>query len=183
MIEVIFDTETTGLLKPGANNLSDQPYITDIYCYKQERTADEIIPIGEYESLVRCPIAITDEIQRITGITNIMLNSAPSFVQIYDELADFFVGVDRFVAHNLSFDRNMLANELLRCDKLLKFSWPRQHVCTVEKSLHYEQRRMTLTRLHEHLFGRGFDGAHRAKPDVQALVRCYNEMVRRGDIL
>ena len=30
---VVFDTETTGLLKPSANSLTAQPYITEIYCF------------------------------------------------------------------------------------------------------------------------------------------------------
>jgi len=83
------------------------------------------------------------------------------------------------IAHNLSFDRSMIANELLRIDKLLQFPWPIKHTCTVEKSIHIEQRRMSLTRLHEHLLGTGFN-AHRAKDDVHALVRCYHAMSEAG---
>jgi DNA polymerase III epsilon subunit-like protein len=183
VIEVVFDTETTGLIKPSANDIKDQPYITEIYCYKQVREGNRIEIIGEFDSLVKPPIVISDEITRITGITNEMLERAPSFKQIAPDLAEFFVGVNRFVAHNLPFDKSMLANELLRCDRVLKFPWPTTHVCTVEKSMHYEQRRLTLTRLHEFLFATGFPNAHRAKNDVIPLVRCYNEMISRGDIL
>lgn len=103
---------------------------------------------------------------------------APDFLGIWQKLADFFHGSDRMVAHNLPFDRSMIANELLRLGKLLHFPWPMSHVCTVEKTLHIEQRRMSLTKLHEHLFGKGFQDAHRTKGDVEALTRCYLELCK-----
>jgi DNA polymerase III epsilon subunit-like protein len=183
MIEVIFDTETTGLILPGANDISKQPYITDIYCHKQARDKDgNVLVTSIFHKLLKPPIPITAEITKITGVTDESRANSPSFVMIWEEMAEFFCGVDRMVAHNVAFDRSMLANELLRCDKVLKFPWPRQHICTVEKSLKYEQRRLNLTRLHEYLFGTGFVDAHTAKGDVVPLVRCYNEMVKRGDI-
>ena len=45
-----------------------------------------------------------------------------------------------------------------------------------------EQRRLNLNKLHELLFGKEFTGAHRAKTDVHALVRCYHELMNRGVI-
>ena len=184
MIEVIFDTETTGLIKPGANDISKQPYITEIYCYKQHRLADgEVVQMMPFESMLCPAIPITAEITKITGITQQMCDSAPSFIEVWEELAEFMTGVDRIVAHNLAFDRSMLANELVRIGKVLNFPWPRQHVCTVEKSMKYEQRRLSLTRLHEYLFATDFPNAHRAKNDVLPLVRCYNKMIEKGDVI
>jgi len=180
MITIIFDTETTGLIKPSANKIEDQPYITEIYCYKMEEGNGMI---DSFESMF-CPLVpISAEITKITGITQQMCDQAPPFVKKWEELAEFFTGADRMVAHNLAFDRSMLANELVRIGKVLNFPWPRQHICTVEKSMKYEQRRLNLTRLHEYLFAKGFPNAHRAKNDVLPLVDCYNEMIRRGDIL
>lgn len=183
MITVIFDTETTGLIKPSANKIEEQPYIAEIFCLKVEQEGSMIEVIGEFDSLVKPPVPLSDEITRITGLTNTALDGQPTFGEIYDELSKFFTGVDRMVAHNLPFDRSMLANELVRMDKVLNFPWPRQHVCTVEKSMKYEQRRLNLTRLHEYLFARGFPNAHRARSDVMPLFDCYREMTRRGDIL
>lgn len=183
MIEIIFDTETTGLIKPGATDIAVQPYITDIYCHKQLRVKEGVTIEESFHRLIKPPIPITPEITKITGVTNESRENCPMFVEIYSELAKFFIGVERVIAHNLAFDRSMLANELLRIDKVLKFPWPIQHVCTVEKSIHYEQRRLSLTRLHEYLFATGFQDAHTAKGDVIPLVRCYNEMIARGDIL
>lgn len=183
MIAILFDTETTGLIKPKANNVSDQPYITDLYCMKVEHKPDgSIVKIDEFETLLKPPVPLSAEITRITGLTDDMLKDAPEFFEIAEDLGKFFTGVDRLVAHNLAFDRSMLANELVRCDRVIKFPWPVDHMCTVEKTLHIEQRRMSLTRLHEHLFGKAFDGAHRAKTDVKAMFSCYKEIAKQGMI-
>ena len=179
MITIVFDTETTGLIKPSASEIDAQPYITEIYCVKVEQSGPVIKTIGEFEHLIKVPVPLTEEITRITGLTDAMLENEPTFAEVLPDLAEFFTGVDRLVAHNLAFDRAMLANEVHRCGKILKFPWPRDQICTVEKSLHIEQRRMNLTRLYEHLFGARFHDAHRAKSDVMALLDCYKEMVSR----
>lgn len=183
-IGVVFDTETTGLIKPGASIIEKQPYITELYALKFIHRSDGVIEkVDEFESLFNIPIPVSAEITRITGISDFDLKDQPTFREKFNTLAEFFTGVDRMVAHNLAFDRSMLANEMVRIDKVLKFPWPRIHVCTIEKSLHYEQRRMNLARLHEHLFSKGFEGWHRAKADVIPLFECYKEMVKLGDIL
>lgn len=183
MIAVIFDTETTGLLKPGANKIDDQPYITDLYMLKVQHLEDgTIVKIDDYESLFKVPVPLSADITRITGLTDKDLMNQPTFAQEYKNIAKFMVGVDRLVAHNLAFDRSMLANELVRIGKVLNFPWPIEHICTVEKTIHIEQRRMNLTRLHETLFGVGFADAHRAKTDVNALFKCYVELCKKGFI-
>lgn len=176
----VFDTETTGLLKPGAVDVEQQPYITDIYVAKLLHKSDGTVEqVDEFETLIKVPVPITEEITRITGLTSEQLANSPEFVEIAHGLSEFFLGVKSMVAHNLAFDRSMLTNELFRCDRVLKFPWPMNHVCTVEKTMFIEQRRLSLARLHEELFDEGFPDAHRAKPDVLALVRCYIELVRR----
>lgn len=183
MIVTIFDTETTGLIKPKASDIKEQPYITEIYCLKVKQEGNDFEVIGEFESLIKPPVPLSEEITRITGLTDHDLKDSPSFAKIAKELAEFHTGVDRMVAHNLAFDRSMLANELVRCGKVLNFPWPVQHVCTVEKTMHIEQRRLSLTKLHQELFGEDFPDAHRAKNDVLPLYRCYKELVKRGAIL
>ena len=180
---IVYDTETTGLIKPTANKISEQPYITEIYCAKLlHKEGGSIEQIDEFEQLYHVPVPLSKEITRITGLTDEDLVNQPSFGQRYKRLATFFTGVNRLVAHNLAFDRSMVANELVRIDKVIEFPWPMNHICTVEKTIHIEQRRMNLTRLHNHLFGCGFPDAHRAKNDVLPLVRCYVELCKRGMI-
>lgn len=184
MITVIFDTETTGLIKPQATNIAEQPYITEIYCLKVEHNLDgsDWKTLGDFETLLKVPIPLSEDITRITGIRDSDLSQAPTFIEIQKSLSEFFVGVDSMVAHNLSFDKSMLANELVRCNKVLNFPWPPMHICTVERTMHIEQRRMNLTRLHEHLFNEGFPDAHRAKNDVIPLTRCFRELLLSGEL-
>ena len=182
MITILFDTETTGLLKPEANDMGKQPYITDIFCLKVQHDINGIEILEQFESLVKPPIPLSAEITKITGLTDADLADQPTFYQIWEELAEFFTGVDRLVAHNLAFDRSMLANELHRSGKVINFPWPREHICTVEKTMQFEQRRLSLQKLHNYLFKRDFKDAHRARPDVMAMFDCYSELLDRGVI-
>jgi DNA polymerase-3 subunit epsilon len=180
---ILFDTETTGLLKPEAVDADQQPYITELYALKVIEHDDMVFEVvGEFQSMFKVPIPLEEVITKITGITEGMLSKAPTFRQKFSDLAEFFTGADRMVAHNLSFDKNMLANEVVRIGKLLNMPWPREHICTVEKSMHIEQRRLSLQKLHVHYFGKEFQGAHRAKADVLPMYDCYKEMIKDGTI-
>ena len=178
MIKAIFDTETTGLLKPNAVHVDEQPEVVELYaCVINE----EYELIREFDHLIKPKIPLTEELTRIHGITNDMLKDKPSFGEVFDEFAEFMTGVDEMIAHNLAFDRSMIANEMIRIDKLLNFPWPRIHTCTVEMSMPIEQRRMSLSKLHQHAVHKPHEGAHRAKADVFALVRCYHWLMERED--
>lgn len=181
VVAIVFDTETTGLIKPEVTELKKQPQIIEYYGMKVIHRADGVIEkIGELETFLKPENDFDDIITKITGITPAMVANAPAFCSFFNELAQFHIGVDRWVAHNLAFDSSMVANELSRIGKVLHFPFPPEHICTVQKTMHIEQRRMSLTNLHKELFGTPFDGAHRAKDDVAALFRCYEECCKRG---
>ena len=152
-IVTLFDTETTGLIRPDATDIVKQPYITEIFCLKVRQKNDQFEIVEEFEQLINVPIPLDKDITRITGIDDAMLADKPEFSQVYPRLAKFMTGTDRLVAHNMAFDSSMLANELVRIGKVIQFPWPRHQICTVEKSMGIEQRRMKLQSLHEHLFG------------------------------
>jgi len=172
----IFDTETTGLLKPRAAGIESQPYITEIYIVQVD---EDFKILKELDTYVKIPVPIPDFITKITGIKDSDLADAPTFEEILPDLFDIFEDSTEMVAHNLSFDKAMVGNQLIRANQL-SFPFPVIETCTVLKSMCLEQRRINLTRLHEILLGQGFPDAHRAKSDVQALVRCYHQMRERG---
>ncbi len=176
---VVFDTETTGLLKPESADISKQPYITEFYGVKIN---EEFQIQEELESFIRPPISIPEEVIKISGITDEMVKEAPIFPMFYAKLAKFFTGVDILVAHNLPFDLGMLTAELRRLNKVNKFPWPRHQICTVEKSMHLRGHRLSLAKLHQHLLNKGFADAHRAKQDVFALVRCFHALTENNHI-
>lgn len=181
---IFWDTETTGLLKPAAAGLSAQPYITEICAIK---LSDDLeTEEGMYSQLFKVPVDIDvvqpgdkKSIREMTGISNEMLADKNPFSAHWKEVADFFFGTDKMVAHNISYDRDMLKYELMRLNKVLNFPWPMTHICTIEKTMKYKGHRLNLSALHEHLFGAKFEGAHRAETDVRAMIRCYKEIVKR----
>ena len=177
MSMIFFDTETTGLLVPEINKVDAQPYIVEIYACK---TDDNFNLECEFYSRFKPPIPIPEETSKIHGIRNEDVIDCEPFKECVDELAEFFLGANKLIGHNLPYDRSMLANELIRCDRLISFPWPPVQVCTVEMSMPIEQRRMNLSKLHQRCTGRPHEGAHHAKDDVFALVRCYHWLVENG---
>ena len=176
---IVFDTETTGLIAPSPTNIERQPYITEVYFLKLNSKLEKI---DELETMMLPPIPISEEITKITGIVQADVDGQPPFIKKYDEIYDFFEGVNYVVGHNLKFDMDVLYYELFRHDFQNKFHFPKTWICTIEKSMHYKNKRLTLSKLYEHLFGTTFEGAHRAKVDVEATARCFIEMCKRGDI-
>lgn len=192
---IIFDTETTGLLKTKSSDIHDQPQIIEYYGMRVVHRADGIIEkVAEFETYFK-PAKPFDEaiITKITGISNAMVKDAPSFFDKHKELLEFYKGAHRMVAHNCAFDDAMVKNEFLRLatDELITVDefnaaieqiQEMKRLCTVQKTMFFQQRRLTLTNLHQELFGVPFEGAHRARHDVEALFRCYEELCKRGVI-
>ncbi|MBT6049370.1 MAG: 3'-5' exonuclease [Candidatus Scalindua sp.] len=174
---IVFDTETTGLVKPEPTDVVHQPFMTEIYAIRLDK---DFRKIGEFESFVKCPIPVPPEITKITGINDDMLKNAPAFIEIYDDLYDLFDGCRNVAGHNIKFDLNILNFELFRCDLERKFNWPKNHICTVQSSFSIFNKRLTLGKLYEHLFNQTFPNAHRARNDVMANVACLYELRKRG---
>lgn len=172
------DSETTGLLSNHSVPLDKQPEIIELYACEVNMETGEVL--YEFDSLFKPVHPITDEITRITGIDDEMVQSAPLFLARADEIKIFLEGSDALCAHNLSFDKEMLEIEFERLGQ--KINWPKRLICSVEQSIFYKGYRLDLMSLHEFLTGKKFPEAHRAKNDVQALVRCALEMYKRRDI-
>jgi DNA polymerase-3 subunit epsilon len=174
---MVFDTETTSLVANHSMSLALQPHIIEFYG-AIVNPAGEVIE--ELDFLSAPPVPITEEITKITGITEEMVKGQPSFAARLDEVERMIASADAVVAHNLSFDMFVLESEFARAKH--KPVWPEIRICTVEQTQHILGHRMRLSQLHEHLFGEKFDGAHRAKVDVTALIRCFNRL-REEDLV
>ena len=173
MRSVIFDTETTDLLKAEANDISEQPYIIEIAVIVFEDDGKKFPVVDEYSALIKPPIAIPEKITQITKISEDDVKDKGPFIDIYHDLCTLFLGCNRVIGHNLSFDRSMLANELIRIDKLINFPWPPIHICTVETSTPIKGYRLSLDKLYELATGKDITGWHRALGDTQHALECY----------
>jgi DNA polymerase III subunit epsilon len=167
---IAIDTETTGLLRPGATELHLQPFVIEICALKFDK---DFKVTDEFTTFVKPPVPIPDEIIKITGIDNSMVQKAPSFVSIYDDLCNFFLGENVMFAHNCAFDVGILLHELQRIGFQYKFPWPPKQICTVEASYSIKNKRLRLGDLYEIATGKKeIENAHRAKSDVLAMVEC-----------
>lgn len=174
---LVFDTETTGLIANSAIPLAKQPRLIEYY---GALIHDDGTLHSELEFICNPGVAISDEIKRITGLSDTDTAGQPSFSHYASAVQKQIEQADGVVAHNLSYDMSIVDNEMQRLGSSLV--WPDRRVCTVEATQHYKGFRLSLQALHEHLFGEGFPSAHRARHDVGALIRCWKELVSRDDV-
>lgn len=171
-----FDTETTDLISNVARDLKKQPHIIEFYgCVVEDGEVKE-----EVEFLCDPGVEISKEVQKITNISPADLAGKPPFKDHISEISEVLSTCDTIVAHNLYYDLHVLSVELTRVDSQIVV--PERKICTVEATEHLKGFRLSLTDLHMELFGEGFGDAHRAKHDVMAMVRCFNELISRGEI-
>jgi DNA polymerase III epsilon subunit-like protein len=178
---MIFDTETTGLIKNNAMRLDKQPYIVELFSLTiEDNNPDSFEEVGRWESLFSQATPLPEDTVKITGINDKMLEGAPRFYEKKLDLRKYIESHDIVVGHNLTYDMAMVNNEMKRYDEFIR--WPDQRICTVEQTEHFKGYRLSLTALHEYLFGEPFKDAHRAETDVRALTRCYIELRKRGEL-
>ena len=178
MKHLVFDCETTGLAKNSIMAVDKQPRIIEITAATWNDETDTVYTIG---AMFNPGIPIPPAVTKITGITDAMVKDGRIF-HGEDALAfrDLIESADVVVAHNLSFDKLIIDSEFERANER-KPKWPRG-VCTVEATEHLNGFRMKLDQLHYMLFGTYIEGAHRSKADVEALLRCYQELLKQGEI-
>jgi DNA polymerase III alpha subunit (gram-positive type) len=174
---IVFDTETTGLAKPNIVDVSEQPKIIEFAAIKLD--AETLEEIDRIDFIVNPQEQIPSEITKITGLKNEDLIGEKPFIDHLEKLQEFFIGSKYLVAHNIAFDVKMLFFELKRLKRFTKFPWPPVQICTVNQTMSLANRRLNLTALHKILLGKEFEGAHRAMVDVEALTRCFKELVKR----
>ncbi|MGB3343443.1 MAG: exonuclease domain-containing protein [Aequorivita sp.] len=158
----IIDVETTGGGIAGNR-------ITEI-CIAKMRGGEVI---DKYVSLVNPEREIPTYITALTGIDNKMVAEAPRFKDIAQEVDDFTRDVI-FVAHNISFDYNVLRNEF----RDIGMSYIRKKLCTVRLSrklipglLSYSLGKLCTSINIPHL------NRHRAEGDVDATVILFKRLL------
>lgn len=152
---VVLDLETT-----GGNAVNDR--ITEIAAVR----IDNGVETARWSTLLNPGVRIPPFIQSLTGITDAMVEDAPTFAQVAKSLLELLDGAV-FVAHNVRFDHGFVLNELARLDVALKV----KTLCTVRLS----------RRLYPQHKGHGLDAIlqrhglqtqarHRAMGDVEVVL-------------
>lgn len=167
---VTIDTETTGLLKPLGTPLYLCPHIIEIYAAQR---ADGKI-IKEIDTLVKPPIPIPLSLtKKVHGISDQMVKDSPTFLEIFKELVDVFLGAEEMVAANLMYDQSVLVYELRRIGEDHHFPYPPQRFCTIEQSIYLRGYRLKNSDLYKIVTGKNITGIHRAKNDATATWENY----------
>lgn len=184
---LFFDTETTGLprnWRAPMTQLDNWPRMVQLAWMvcddlgAEWASASRIIRPDGY--------SIPADASRIHGITT--QKACAEGIPLADALAEILphlATADFIVAHNISFDENILGSECLRMGLPNPFAGKSLR-CTMRESTefcgipgHYGLKFPTLTELHRLLFNTAFDGAHDALADVRACKACFYELRRR----
>lgn len=155
---IFVDLETTGTAL-GYDRITEIGLVW--YCEEQGwQSASSLVNPG-----IRIPPAITE----LTGISDAMVASAPSFADLHEALLALLKG-RILVAHNVRFDYGFLSRELARCDKVLG----QRHLCTLRLSrlLEPDQIKHGLATLAER-WQLKLDNHHRALADAKALAHLW----------
>jgi DNA polymerase-3 subunit epsilon len=158
-IITFLDLETT-----GATPLKDR--ITEIGLVRFENGVE----ICRWQTLVNPETSIPPFIQGLTGITNDMVQNAPTFTEVADELAAYLEG-SVMAAHNVRFDLGFLKSEYRRIGQTLK----QKVLCTVKLS------RQLYPQYHKHSLNAIMErhqltteARHRAMGDVELMIGFVN---------
>jgi DNA polymerase III alpha subunit (gram-positive type) len=177
---LLFDTETTDLIANLLRPLPKQPKIFEFFGIVLEETEEEWIEHLRFHRMWNPGEELKPKVTEITKVTNEMLAGKPKITKKdVQELQQLFNSVDAIVAHNVTYDINVVTFEFLRQGESPIF--PRA-ICTVEATEHFKGHRLRLADLYTYLFEETFEGAHRAEQDVDAMVRCFIELKNRGEI-
>ncbi len=187
---LFFDTETTGLpqnWKAPVSALNNWPRLVQLaYAIYDENG----VKLSEGNHIIKPEgFTIPEDSTRVHGITqeHAMLEGEP----LTDVLTTFRQKMKEsniLVAHNIAFDEKIMGAEYLRITKSNPLDG-RPKLCTMESTLHYCAipgnygfKYPSMQDLHKKLFGAGFEDAHDAYVDVNAMVRCFFELRKRGMI-
>lgn len=163
---VCLDVETTGA-SPQYDRITEIGII-------------EMMPdgtISEWSTLVNPQMRIPAFIENLTGISNAMIEDAPTFDQVADELLQRLEG-RVFVAHNARFDYAFIKNEFKRMEQ----NFRADTLCTVRLSrrLYPQHYKHNLDSLIQRL-GIEMEDRHRALADARVLMHFLQRLPQEHD--
>lgn len=167
---LVWDTETTGLtLHPDAP-LAKQPRIIEFGAIVLSLKDGSVVE--EHSLLINPQEPISEEITKITNITDAMVADQPTFQQRLPQLRHLFARATSHVCHNTPFDRAVLSAELARYPHLegtADWPWPKEF-CTMNLYTPHWGRPPRLIEVYAAIMGKPYEQTHRGLDDVKAMV-------------
>jgi exonuclease, DNA polymerase III, epsilon subunit family len=126
-----------------------------------------------FQTLVKPQCKVDDFISELTGITNEMLEDAPSPDSVISQLYSF-IGNDIVIGHNVNFDINFLYDYI---DSFLDKRFGNDYIDTmrIARKLFPDKRHHRLADVAEYL-NISYDEHHRAMADCRLTLECYMRM-------
>lgn len=190
---IIFDTETNGLPKNWSAPAYDTGNWPRMIQLAWQMYSDDGRKLAEHNYIIKPHNwEVPEEVAAINGITTERaMKEGLELEFVLQTFNHAFWEVDTLVAHNISFDERVLGAEMLRegYDNAYDHISEVYRICTMLGSVDFcdlpgprGKKWPKLQELHTKLFGVGFEGAHDALVDVQALAKCYFELKKLGII-
>lgn len=202
---LVFDTETTGLpvrtkdnKSPSIYDTTSWPYIIQLSFILYDTEKHRILI--DQDHIIKIPnhCELTEKSVEMHGITRD--KSQKEGVDITEAINLFNIclkSADMIVAHNISFDKQMILVECIRyrITCLFKFKEREQFFCTMRKSVdlckipaickktqetYYKFPR--LSELHQLLFNEDPKNTHNSFVDILICLRCYIMMTDGVDM-
>ena len=128
--------------------------------------------VKEYNTLVNPERHIPNYVQRLTGITDKMVSTAPIFAEVADDITSFLNG-SCFVAHNVKSDYSFIKDELENAG----VEYKSERLCTLElaKTLIPEASHHGLGKICKYLEIE-VPNRHRAAGDALATVKLFQHL-------
>ncbi len=187
---LFFDTETTGLprdWKAPVTDLSNWPRLVQLAWLLYESDG-RLLSEGNY--IIRPNgFTIPKAASSIHGITTEKaLAHGVKLETVMQEFMNQLKASTHLIAHNMSFDENIVGSEMLRMG-MPNLLTTKRKVCTMKESTqfcnidgYYEKmgkKWPKLTELHYKVFEEDFEGAHDAATDIRITAKCFWELRRR----
>lgn len=163
MIYTVIDVETTG----KGNKITE----ISIFRYNDSTFLDE------FTTLINPNAYIPDFITALTGIDNAMVQDAPTFAEVAQDILKITEDAI-FIAHNVNFDYNLIRNEF----KAIGINFNRRKLCTVRlsRTLLPGHRSYSLGKICADL-NINILNRHRAKGDVEATVILFHKLLEQPE--
>lgn len=179
-----FDTETTGLpknWKAPVSDVNNWPRMIQVGYILYDLAGQ---PLTTKEYIIRPDgFIIPEDASNIHGITTekAMDEGLPIY-GVLEELHAEIAKSSMLVAHNISYDENILGAEFLR-ENFSNIIPAKKRFCTMKSSKdycalpgRYGYKWPNLQELHTKLFNERFEGAHNALADIKATADCFWRM-------
>ena len=160
---VIFDTETTGLS-------AIENSLTEIAAVKVRN----YVIIDSFQSLVKPRHIIPEKIEKLTGITNIMVSSAPTLESVMGQFLEFIEDTI-LVAHNANFDLSFI-NTSLNLINLKPLNNPVIDTVALARFTVPGLKSYKLSALSKH-FDITLENHHRALDDATATAKMFMNLL------